>query len=329
MLHPEPDAMTIGLLERNRSVLLRAARVMRAAANLEWIAADDDPLTLRAQLSQSTRFLACESADAELVLSWIGQSFPHARLATWSHNPAALIELAEHDDRIVSVLGWPAFQSMPRSWEIALSTRMILSQGAEPTSLGDVFVGTPVVVEFRPRTQRDRDEVVGSIARLIERAGAADRASSRIGEVAHELIMNATYDAPIDASGEVRYAHDRRAPVSLDDADVPRVQFATDGILVAIQVTDRFGRLTRDDVLSSIRRGAKARETSASDVVDRTNGGAGLGLWRVYASSAVTIVDILPGHSTTVTAVFDVDLGPREARNLPPSLHLFDRGRLG
>ena len=45
--------------------------------------------------------------------------------------------------------------------------------------------------------------------------------------------------------------------------------------------------------------------------------------------TAVTIVDVLPGHSSTVTAVFDVDVGARDARTLPPSLHLFDRGRLG
>jgi len=111
--------------------------------------------------------------------------------------------------------------------------------------------------------------------------------------------------------------------------EVPLVQFATDGNLVVVQVVDRYGRLTRDHVLASIRRGHAAVTAPASDVVDPSSGGAGLGLWQVYASSAVTIVDVLPGYQTAVTAVFDIDLHARDARTLPPSLHLFDRGRLG
>jgi hypothetical protein len=41
------------------------------------------------------------------------------------------------------------------------------------------------------------------------------------------------------------------------------------------------------------------------------------------------LVDVIPGHSTTVTAVFDLDVAPRDRRTLPPSLHLFDRSYLG
>jgi len=98
---------------------------------------------------------------------------------------------------------------------------------------------------------------------------------------------------------------------------------------VAVRVLDRFGRLTRDQVLASLRQGADAAHAAAAAVVDPSRGGAGLGLWRVYAAAAVTIVDVVPGYRTSVTAIFDVDVGARDARNLPPSLHVFDHGRLG
>ena len=319
--------MTIGVLERNRAVLHRATRVVRAASNLAWVAAEAEPSVLRGKLAPGTRLLACDGADAELVLAWSG--LPTARVAAWSHEPHALIALAERDERLVSLIGWPSFQSMPRSWEIALATRMILSQRSDPTELRDVFAGSPVAAELWPRDQRDRERSLAEIGALVERTGAGDRIVSRISEVAHELIMNATYDAPIDARGEPRYLHDRRAHVTLRDDEVPTVQFATDGMLIAIRVTDRFGRLTRDQVLSSLRQGSGASHAVASEVVDRSRGGAGLGLWRVYAASAVTIIDVVPGYMTSVTAVFDVDVGARDARNLPPSLHVFDHGRLG
>jgi hypothetical protein len=225
-------------------------------------------------------------------------------------------------------LGWPTFQSIPRPWEIALATRTILWPGPDHTALGDIFTGVPAVATLHPRGPQDREHAIRQVSGLVERAGGADRTAARIGEVAHELIMNATFDAPVDSRGEPHYAFDRREQVVLKDREIPVFQFATDGMLVALQITDPFGRLTRDHVLSSIDRGRQAGRTSSAEIVDRSQGGAGLGFWRVYSSSAVTIVDITPGHSTTVTAVFDVDVAPREARTMPPSLHLFDRGRL-
>ena len=50
-LAPEPAAMTIGVLERNRAVLQRATRVVRAAANFAWVAAEDQPSALRGRLA--------------------------------------------------------------------------------------------------------------------------------------------------------------------------------------------------------------------------------------------------------------------------------------
>ncbi|MGE3543113.1 MAG: hypothetical protein AB7L28_04255 [Kofleriaceae bacterium] len=328
-LLPEPDLFSIGVLERNRSVQQRVARVIRSASGLEWVACADEPLALRAQLADAARLLVCDGSDVDLLLQWTRQRFVSAQILAWSHHPVeTLVTPALQDDRIVSLIGWPTFQSIPRAWEIALATRTVLWPGPDHTTFADIFTGIPVVATLQPRTPDDRDQAMRQVSGLVERAGGADRTAARIGEVAHELIMNATFDAPVDARGEPRYAYDRREQVVLSDREVPTLQFATDGMLVALQMTDPFGRLTRDHVLSSIDRGKQAGRSSTSDVVDRSQGGAGLGFWRVYSSSAVTIVDVTPGHSTTVTAVFDVDVAPREARTMPPSLHLFDRGRL-
>jgi hypothetical protein len=284
-LGDEPDTASVGVLERNRAVLARVARVIRAATNLDWVAAEDDPAVLRARLAADARMLACGCDDVEVVLGWLAGSLTQARLAVWSDDPVRLLALAERDDRVISLLGWPSFLSMPRSWELALATRTLHAPSAESTSLADVFAGVPAVAEFRPGTRRDRERVVLDIGHLVERTGAADRTSARIGEVAHELVINATYVAPVDAAGDPRYAGDRNAEVTLAPREVPVMRFATDGILVALQMTDPFGRLTRGDVLTGIRRGMGAGRAAAADVVDRNNGGAGLGLWRIYSSS--------------------------------------------
>jgi len=41
-------------------------------------------------------------------------------------------------------------------------------------------------------------------------------------ELAHELLMNAMYDAPVDVQGRPKYAHDRKQSITLDPEEAPR-----------------------------------------------------------------------------------------------------------
>jgi hypothetical protein len=265
----------------------------------------------------------CSADDLDVALEWASSKFPQADIVAWGQGPMdSLIEAAQRNPRVCSVLGWPSFQSMPRPWEIAFAVRGVLDR--RPTSRGirELFAGVPALTKLRPRTTEDRDRAVAELGALAARAGAADRMVGKITEVSHELLMNAMYDAPVDHYGEPRYAFDRRASIVLDEHEQPVATFATDGTLIAIQVADPFGRLTRDHVFAGISRGLAAAD-GGDQVIDASGGGAGLGLWRIYAGSAVTIVDVIVGHAATVTAVFDLDVTPREARRMPSSLHVF------
>ena len=328
---PPGAGARIGVLDRNRTVLARITRVVRAACGLAQVASEADPAGLRAQLSPDTQLLLCEAADLELALEWAQTRFPQAQLVTWGPGPMdPIIDAAHGHGRLRSILGWPSFLSMPRPWELALATRACLRIHDAPLRIGELFAGVPVAAKYRPRTSAQRDLVTSELSALAERAGAAGRLIGRIGETCHELLMNAMYDAPVNHYGEPRYAHDRRAAITLDEHEVPTARFATDGNLLALQVADPFGRLTRAHVLASIRRGqAAATSADTGRIIDASHGGAGLGLWKIHAAAAATIIDLVVGHSTTVTTVFDLDLGARETRTLPPSLHIFDHAEVG
>lgn len=326
MTAPAPHGSSrarIGILDRNRSILGRVARIVGAAAGLAPVASDTDPAGLREQLSPEAQLLMCSADDLELALEWASTRFLRAAVVVWGQGPMGrTIEIAQRSTRVHSVLGWPSYQSMPRPWELAFAVRRVL--GRRPTQLAvrELFAGDPVITRSRPRASEDRDRAVAELGELAARAGAPDRLVSRITEVGHELVMNAMYDAPVDHYGEPRYASDRRAAITLDDHEVPTVTFATDGSLIALQVSDPFGRLARDHVFEGIGRGLAAAD-GGDRVIDDSNGGAGLGLWRIYATSAITVFDVIVGHATTVTAVFDLDVNPREARRMPSSLHVF------
>jgi hypothetical protein len=212
---------------------------------------------------------------------------------------------------------------MPRPWELTLATRRIFDPTAHAPRLSELFSWGSTVMKFRPRTSRDRDTVVAEMSTLAERAGASARVCQRVGEVAHELLMNAMYDAPVDDQGNPLYAHDRKSEIELAEHHTPTFRFASDGVHVALQVVDPFGRLRREHVLDGILRGRGAAD-SGNEVLDTSFGGAGLGMSRIYTQSTVMVVDIEPQKYTSVTTFFDLDVSPRDARTMPVSLHLFD-----
>lgn len=319
-----PNALPqIGILERNRTVAQRAARVLRSASGLMAVAAEADPASLRSMIGDELKILACDAADVDLAVEWANRRYADASVIAWSSGTMdPLLEAARSSPKLVSMVGWPSFASMPRPWELSLATRRIIAPNMVAPRLSEMFSWGSTVMKFRPRTSQDRDAAIAEVGSLTERTGASQRVAQRVGEVAHEMLMNAMYDAPIDADGNAIYAHDRKREIELDEKATPTFRFAADGVHVALQIVDPFGRLTRKHVLDGILR-ARAEQ------LDTSGGGAGLGLGRIYAASTVMVVDVAPGRYTSVTSFFDLDVNPREARTMPVSLHIFDPASRG
>lgn len=317
----------IGVLERNATVAQRVGRVVRAAAGLAEIVVEEDPASLRGALGPDPLLLVCDVSDLDLALEWTKRRYPHLAIVAWSSGSMdGLLEAARENPALVSLVGWPSFASMPRPWEIALATRRIVDGAATAPRLGELFAWGSTIAKYRPRTSAERDAVVAEVAAITERTGASTRAAQRASEVAHELLMNAMYDAPVDEEGTPRYAHDRKADIELLREEVPTFRVGVDGMHLALQCVDPFGGLRRHHVIEGIVRGRRGGEGAA--LLDTSNGGAGLGLYRIYTSSTVMITDVDPGRSTSVTAFFDLDVNPREARSLPVSLHMFETTRI-
>jgi len=316
----------IGVLERNTAVAQRVGRVVRAASALGEVVVEEDPASLRTSLGDDPILLLCDVSDIDLALDWTKRRYPNLAIAAWSSGSMdPLLEAARDNPTLVSLIGWPAFASMPRPWEIALATRRLTDGGGAAPRLGELFAWGSTVAKYRPRTSAERDAVVAEVLVLSERAGSSPRVAQRVSEVAHEMLMNAMYDAPVDDEGLPVHAHDRKADIELAERDVPTFRFAVDGVHIALQCVDPFGGLRRHHVLDGILRGRRGGE--GASVLDTSNGGAGLGLYRIYSQSTVMITDVDPGHFTSVTSFFDLDVNPREARSMPVSLHMFESSR--
>lgn len=146
-----------------------------------------------------------------------------------------------------------------------------------------------------------RDAAEARIVKLCrENLNCSGRIADTIGEVVHELITNAMYDAPVDEYGRPRYAHDRTAPIELTQEDRVTFRYGTDGLRLVVETSDRFGRLRRLDFAKSLRRAQTGQ-------VNRGEGGAGIGLSMICRSASTVQVDVEPGLRTRVTAVLELD----------------------
>jgi hypothetical protein len=178
---------------------------------------------------------------------------------------------------------------------------------AQKLLTGDIFgiekylpVGTPVHYA-RLRDFEGRGKAVDTVLGLAEEAKMRRPVRAAIGQVCEELLMNALYDAPVDAQGKQVFAevdpHDRtrvRSPRPVS------IRYAATDDMFAIAVRDRFGRLAKNTILAYI-----DKCLHSPNQIDRKSYGAGLGLYLVANAAATYVVNVAYGVATEVVCTFD------------------------
>jgi len=178
---------------------------------------------------------------------------------------------------------------------------------AQKLLTGDIFgiekylpEGTPVHYA-RLRDFEGRGKAIQTVLDFAEETKMRRQVRTAIGQVCEELLMNALYDAPVDAQGKPVFAevdpHDRtrsRSPRPVS------IRYAATDQLFAVAVRDRFGRLAKNTILSYI-----DKCIHSPNQIDRKTYGAGLGLYLVANAAATYVVNVAYGIATEVVCTFD------------------------
>jgi hypothetical protein len=303
--------MNAVIFERNKLVGRRVARVF-AATGIETVTVDD-PAAVMAALEHA-HLLCGDAFDGDLIAEQC-RARPNLRGVLWTAEPMRRALKYMTEAPIDHVLARKDFESPPRAWETLMVAARFRHAARPPfASLLDWGASSS---GFRVRTTEDRDAVVERIQNFVAMLAVPKRVAEMFGELAHELIMNAMYDAPVDAAGHPKYAGDRKAQIELVEAEQPIVHVGTDGTHLALQVRDPFGRLERRHVIDGLARGLSGGE------MDTSHGGAGLGMAVCHNAASAMIFDVAPGRHTEVTALFELDLNLREFRTQAKSLHFW------
>jgi CheY-like chemotaxis protein len=148
-----------------------------------------------------------------------------------------------------------------------------------------------------------RAELVGRMSEAVRALGQSARVASMAMLVTDELISNAVHNAPRDAAG-THYRRDlaRDIEIDLDERHQVRLRWGCDARYVAIEVTDGFGSLDRDTILTAL----------ANNDVRESGGGAGMGIALAYRSCDHLVFNLAPGKRTEIIALIDVRYPPSE-----------------
>jgi hypothetical protein len=302
------------ILERNKLVGRRVARLFAATgATAETI--EDPAFLLESLAGREASVLCADAFDGDLIAEQV-RARPGLRGVLWTAEPLRRsLKYMVETSAIDQVLGRRDFESPPRAWEVLMLARRF-ANGGHPSFAAFLDWGA-TSIELEVRSTTDRDAATTRIQEFVGALGVPKRVCEMFGELGHELIMNAVYDAPIDSHGRPKYAGDRKADVVLEDAERPVVRLGTDGTRLVLQVRDPFGRLERRHVVDGLARGLAGGE------MDTSHGGAGLGMMVCHNASSAMIFDVVRGKHTEVTALFELDMNLREFRTQAKSLQFW------
>jgi CRP-like cAMP-binding protein/nitrate reductase NapAB chaperone NapD len=176
------------------------------------------------------------------------------------------------------------------------------------------------IKQFEIHDSQKRGELNDKIMAELAEMGVRGPLRNRCQVVIEELLMNAIYDAPIDAQGNPLHNNkSRKEHVVLTKDQGAKLKFATDGILLAVSVEDPFGGFKKETVLRYLAHNYEGKTENISEAEGK--GGAGKGLFMITENSDLVVFNVSPKIKTEVIALFDLD--PDKDRK-KTSLHYFE-----
>ncbi len=208
---------------------------------------------------------------------------------------AATVAALQSHDRVAGVLNADNIRTQEVT---AMATRLLF---------GDIF-GLDKVLPWGAHIHTievgDYEEKSAAIQRVSQFAasiGVRRKYRESIEQCCDEMLMNALYDAPVDASGKPLALDPSKKRAALKGDDRAIIEYGCDGQRFAVAVRDRFGRFERSVLVRYL-----DKCLHSADQIDKKVGGAGLGLYLMSHSATSLMFNVLPGVATECVCTFDI-----------------------
>jgi hypothetical protein len=169
------------------------------------------------------------------------------------------------------------------------------------------------------RRSSHKNAAVEALNRFLSKRGITSRLSQLAAQAADEMIMNAVFDAPVDAEGRTfRKDVDRHADFELKPEGGVDIEIACAEEYTGICVADTFGSLKRGHLMNLLKKDYQEH----SYVVRSDERGAGLGVHGLIQAGLSLLFVCKPGFRTEVTAFFPNSKNYRDFRAGPRFLSI-------
>lgn len=273
-----------------------AAGLMAAGATVETIPTLDelprghikaDLVALHAvdRFAERTAEIAARVAPAASLIVVIPSSSLEDTVAVMSAGRVAAVLVADDFDP---------------SGLAALATRLLHGDlfGLEKIVPWGVKVYSILVGDYQ-----EKSVAIAAVSDFAAAIGVRRKYREAIEQCLDEMLMNALYDAPVDAAGKQMFADvPTKTRISLRMEQKATVEYACDGATFSMSVRDSFGTLRGETVLKYLDKCLHAEQQ-----MDRKGGGAGLGLYIISNAATQFLVSIHPQIATECTCTFDLN----------------------
>lgn len=301
---------TILVLDKDRNFRKLTARaVVAAGADAYAVSTPEEALS----------FLKDKPADA-LFIDWEHREFMQDALKAqpdvcaimttsepiFEKNGIEMLEMPLNTVLITNVLARTEVHDAMAARELVTTIGKLLTHDVFGV---EKYLGWGTAVREQTVTHSNqRRDAVDAVYDYVLQSGLRPRIARNMQVLAEELLMNAIWDAPVDAAGKPKYAYRRRnEPVDLLPSEAVRLRFGTDGNVLALSVEDAFGRLEYERAFGIL---VKCFAQSGASIHEGP-GGAGLGLYMAYNSVSSLVINVDPGKRTEVIGLINLHrMGP-------------------
>ncbi|MEZ4318770.1 MAG: hypothetical protein R3F61_14750 [Myxococcota bacterium] len=295
----------------------RLVRALKAAGAGADVVVESDPALGIARVHESPIAVFTTVGLLDDTLATMGRD--RWRVFVLNDKPEEkAFEVTLSDSRIGGLLAWGSEGG--RAFELRYLARRLLAPNEPPPHMGALLGWGATTMSFKPKTTTEERAVVSRIEIMGRKLGLSGRWATSLSSAAHELMMNAIYDAPVDEHGQLKYALRRDEDIQLLPQEVPTLWFTLSADFIALDMIDPFGRLPRNRFYEGVLRGHRNLKYQRNEL-DTSHGGAGLGLHTLYTSGSILRAELQPLKLTHVSWVLDRQSPKSGFRELPRSLY--------
>ncbi len=287
-------------------------KVMSLCKDPQWHATVSDSVEPEAQLVTSGEcdWLAIQGHTPEEAQKLLSKHGAKGAVVVSEGANAANIEWALRANGPKHLIG----ANSPNAKEELRALWKALIQGPGRGAAAHLGEGTHVIRE-ELFNSRDISSCIDRALSQVDFSSYFESPLDYLRTTANELITNAFYNAPGDAT------KDRRESVRLPEGKGVVLEVGVAPKAVAVAVSDRYGALTWERALRSISRAQKEKTA-----LERA-GGAGLGLGMAFAYSNRFIISERPGERTEVVSVIECHRRHSAYKGRITSFHYFQEER--